>query len=112
MERKSKENRMTIQHPAHPYVVYGNTDPAPEPTTDIEQIYRTTKLATSAMRQAMTLIKYEEKLGLNNACDVIIPIPVFRTSPPIICSNGEYYRYTNHEWENAVSKAREELEKK
>ena len=100
---------MTTEHPAHPYVVYGNTDPAPETTTDTEQIYRATKLATSAMRQAITLIKYEEQLGLNNPCNVVIPIPVFRTSPPIICSNGEYYRYSNQEWETAVSEAREEL---
>ena len=102
---------MTTQHPAYPHVVYGNTGNAPDPTTEIEKIYRATKLATSAMRQAITLNNYQEKISLSNDNNFAIPIPVFRTSPPIICSNGQYYRYSKLEWENAVSEACKEIEK-
>lgn len=97
------------EHPASPYVVYGNNGPLPEPTSTEEMNARELKLQISAKRQAITVIDYEfKKASMPKDEDHIIPIPPFRTSPPIICSNGEYYRYSNQEWNNAVNKAKEQ----
>jgi len=94
------------QHPAHPYVVYGNTGLAPEPTTTLEENVRDIKLANSAMRHAIALINYnKQKEELGSDEDHMIPLPCLRTSPPILCIAGEVYRYSDAEWSNAVDKA-------
>tara|TARA_B110000037_G_scaffold204376_1_gene248294 strand:- start:561 stop:878 length:318 start_codon:yes stop_codon:yes gene_type:complete len=91
-------------HPAGDYVVYGNNGPIPTPNSTEELNTRELKLQTSAKRQAITLINYEIEKNINP----IIPILPFRTSPPIICSNGGYYRYSNEEWEHAVNQAKKQ----
>ena len=97
------------QLPASPYVVYRNNGPLPGPIYTEEMIARELKLQISAKRQAITLIDYELKIkSLPKDEDNIITIPPIRTSPPIICSNGELYRYSNQEWINAVNKAKEQ----
>lgn len=100
------EQMKANQHPAYPFVVYGQTGPAPEPTSESEDTIRKLKLESSAMRQAIALVNYEEakaKFLPGESC--IIPIPAMRTSPPIICVNGEFYRYSKKEWDDAVTKA-------
>jgi hypothetical protein len=100
------EQVKATDHPAYPFVVYGQTGPAPEPTSESEHIIRKLKLESSAMRQAIALVNYEEakaKFPPGEPC--IIPIPATRTSPPIICVNGEFYRYSKEEWEDAVARA-------
>jgi len=97
------------KHPASPYVVYGNNSSIPEPNSIEERITRKLKLETSARRQAVTLINYDlQKASLPDDEEHVIPIPCFRTSPPIVCSNGEYYRFSREEWNNAVEQAKEQ----
>ena len=106
---KSTTTPSNLQHPASPYVVYGNTGPLPEPSSNQEIKTRKLKLEISAKRQAVTIIDYElKKTTLPKDEEHILPIPCFRTSPPIVCSNGEYYRFSNEEWTNAVNKAKEQ----
>ena len=96
------------QHPASPYVVYGNIGPPPEPNSTEEMYARELKLQISAKRQAISIIDYEiKKAEFQNDEYHVVSIPCFRTSPPIICSNGEYYRFSNQEWNNAVNQAKE-----
>ena len=49
------------QHPASPYVVYGNIGPPPEPNSTEEMYARELKLQISAKRQAISIIDYEIK---------------------------------------------------
>lgn len=106
---KSTMTPSSLQHPASPYVVYGNTGSLPEPSSIEEINTRKLKLEISAKRQAITIIDYElKKATLPKDEEHIISIPCVRTSPPIICSNGEYYRFSNEEWTNAVNKAKEQ----
>ncbi len=96
------------QHPASPYVVYGNIGPPPEPNSTEEMYARELKLQISAKRQAITIIEYENKKKLlPKDEDYLIEIPCIRTSPPIICSNGVYYRFSKEEWNHAVNQAKE-----
>jgi hypothetical protein len=104
---KIKIKMKAIDHPAYPHVVYGQTGPAPNPTSEFERTARQIKLETSAMRQAIMIEDYEEKKArFAPGEDCIIPLPAIRTSPPILCINGEYYRYSQEEWENAVELAK------
>jgi hypothetical protein len=93
-------------HPAYPHVVYGQTCPAPEPTSESERIARQLKLITSARRQAIAIVNYEEaKAKIAEGEDYRIPIPVLRSCPPLLCVNSEYYRYSQKEWDDAVAAA-------
>ena len=96
------------QHPAAPYVVYGNNGPLPEPSSIEEMNARKLKLEIAAKKQAITVIDYElKKASLPNDEEHAIPIPCIRTSPPIVCSNGAYFRFSNEEWNTAVNQAKE-----
>lgn len=100
------EQVKATDHPAYPFVVYGQRGSVPEPTSESEYIIRKLKLESSAMRQAIALVNYNEaKANFPPGESSIIPIPVARTSPPIICVNGEFYRYSKEEWDHAVASA-------
>ena len=58
------------------------------------------------MRQAIAIINYTEATAkIAEGEDYHVPLPVLRSSPPLLCVNGEYYRYSQKEWEDAVAAA-------
>ena len=76
---------------------------------DINNKLRETKLRDAATREAYRNINYEKQFLTVPTNIMPEKLLYIHSSPPIICSNGEFFRYSKKEWNDAVNKANEIL---
>ena len=100
-----------IQDSLAPHVVYENNISLPDTTYIEEMITKKQKLEISAKRQAMIIVNYENQKTLSTQDkEDRITLPCFSTLPPIICSNGKYYRFSIVEWNDAIEEAKQQYQ--
>ena len=76
---------------------------------NINNKLRETKLRDAATREAYRNINYEKRFLTAPTNIMSEKLLYIHSSPPIICFNGEFFRYSKKEWNDAVNEANEIL---